>query len=706
MKDVFYQSNDKYVNQLNPVKGYLEQLTTYIQHKKNVSYEQAQAVAKQIIKDKFKDRTIKYFEREENGDRVVKDGTLMGYIRNNISNKNILVPTFTSYVNTRVKKSVLSDFIAVNVKERSIDKKAGQAAKAAGDMETFILKNNGQNVKKTRNNSLSGVFGQSSCILHNPTAHNTLTSITRTMTSMSNASNEQFVAGNRYFQTQKDVMKTVIYIATYLDLKAIKLAVEKYDLHLPSVAETVKVLKYSSDLYFDDDGYYQTKVIPFLESLTPYHLAGVCYCGDLYHIRKFNDGFMRNLVDRLITRVDDVRKMDNPMSIHKVDESILNFVHTIYFSTVKGYGKDYEKMNEASITASILKTAQNVMSVFMDMKDFFNAFFMTELFPANSFRLKNMRRRTVVLSDTDSTCFTLDEWVIWHRGGYVVDDASIALAGCLSYMVSQTIVHKLAIISRRMNVEDALLNTLAMKNEFLWAVHVPAPVSKHYFAYTLMQEGSVFKEPELEVKGVHLKNSAVPVEVVSHGKEIMEGLLKSVSDTGKLHFKEILNKVITLEKQIIESVQRGETEYLKKSKIKNKEAYSQDEMKSPYQRHQMWIDVFSPKYGDAGEPPYDVVKIPTVVVSKTALTDWLNGIGDLELRGRFNEWLTKYNKKSLPTIYLNESYVMGSGIPEEILPVIDLKRIVFDTTMQHRLILASLGMLLNENLMVHEQFSE
>lgn len=706
MKDVFFQDNSQYTNQLNPIKGYLEQLTTYIHIKKQVPYEKAKEVASKIIRDKFKDKRIKYFEREENGDRVVKDGTLMAYIRNNIKAKNILAPTFTSYMNARVKKSVLSEFIFVNVKERSIAKKAGQVAKAEGKVDIFIAKDNEQSLKKTRNNSLSGVFGQSSCVLHNPTAHNTLTSITRTMTSMSNASNEQFVAGNRYFPRPIDVMKTVVYITTYISVDMIKIVTDKYNLHLPTVDETVKVLKYSSDLYFEDDNYYKVKIIPYLEKLTPYHLAGICYCGDLYHIRKFNDGFMRQVFSELIEPVMATETMENVNIIHKVDEAILNFVHNVLYSTVKGYGKDYEKMNKEPIASSVYKTALNVMSVFTKLKDFFNTFFMTELFPANSFRLKNMRRRAVVLSDTDSTCFTLDEWVIWHRGSYVVDDKSIALAGCLTYMVSQSIVHKLAIISRRMNVEDSLLNTLAMKNEFLWAVHVPAPVSKHYFAYTLVQEGSVFKAPELEVKGVHLKNSAVPAPVVALGKTMMETILTSVTNNQKVKMNEVIGEVIALEKTIIESVKRGETLYLKKSKIKSKEAYAQDETKSPYQRHQLWMDVFAPKYGDIQLPPYDVVKIPTSVKSKTALNSWLESIGDIEFRTRFVDWLNRYNKKDLPTLYFSEAYVVGGGLPEEVLSVIDLKRIVFDMTMQHRVVLASMGILLNEDLMVHEQINE
>lgn len=705
MLDIFFKDKTEYTSQLNPVRGYVEQLTKYISVKKGISLEDAKVKAVEIIKTKFKDRSIKYFEREENGDRVVKDGTLLGYIKENIANKNILVPTFTSYMNVKVKKSILSEFIFMNVKVRAIAKKAAQKAKADDDMDLYIAKNNEQSTKKTANNSLSGVFSQEACILHNPTAHNTLTSITRTITSLSNASNEKLIAGNRYYPRAMDILNNIIYISTYTNVADVKMVVEKFNLRLPTVQETVNVLKYSSDLYLTDEHFYQNKIIPYLEKLSPYELAGICYMGDLYQLRNFNDGFMRQVLDDLTTPVDAGGvKLENPHVLHKIDEALLYFVHQIFFNKIKGFGKDYDKMNEAGIASSLLATAERVQEALTKYKDFFNVFFMSGIFPSNSFRLKNMRRRTVVLSDTDSTCFTLDEWVRWYKGKFFIDDKSIALAGCVSYITSQAIVNSLAILSKNMNIDEDLLNTLAMKNEFLWLIHVPAEVSKHYFAYTVMCEGNVYKEADMEIKGVHLKNSAIPKHIIDDAKDLMKYILSTVANNEKIKFNYVVKRIVELEEEITSSIKKGETKYLKKSKIKNKEAYSQGEMKSPYQRHQFWIDVWSPKYGDIQDPPYDVVKLPTTVRTPTHTRSWLASIEDQDLRERLAGFLIKYNKKNLPTIYLNEVYVLGNGVPKEIIDVIDTKRIIMDITLQHRVILETLGVLLHGDKLIGEQF--
>lgn len=706
MLDIFFKDKAEYNGQLNPVRGYLEQVTKYISVKKGITLEEARPIAVDFIKKHFKDRSIKYFEREENGDRVVKDGTLLGYIKENIQNKNILVPTFTSYQNVKVKKSILSEFIFMNVKVRSIAKKAAQKAKAEGDTDLFIAKNNEQNTKKTANNSLSGVFSQEACILHNPTAHNTLTSITRTITSLSNASNEKLIAGNRYYPRPIDVLNNIVYISTYTNNADVKRVVEQYGLRLPTVEETVKVLRYSSDLYLTESKrFYDKKVIPYLQKLTPYELAGICYMGDLFQLRNFNDNFMRQMIDDLTTPVDTGgAKLDDVSQIHKVDEALLYFVHQIFFNKIKGFGKDYDKMNEAGIASALLATAHKVKDALFKYKDFFNVFFMSGIFPSNSTKLKGMRRRTVVLSDTDSTCFTLDEWVKWYKGRFYIDDKTIALAGCISYITSQAIVNSLAILSKNMNVDEELLNTLAMKNEFLWMVHVPAEVSKHYFAYTVMCEGNVYKEADIEIKGVHLKNSAVPKHIIADAKEIMSYILATVANNEKIKFNYIVKRIIDLEQEITDSIRKGETKYLKKSKIKNKEAYSKDEFKSPYQRHQFWIDVWSPKYGDIQDPPYDVVKLPTIVRTPTHTRAWLESIEDVELRERLAGYLIRYNKKNMPTIYLNEIYVLGNGVPKEIIDIIDTKRIIMDITIQHRVILETLGVLLQGDKLIGEQF--
>lgn len=707
MQDIFFAPKEEYNNSLNPVQSYLQQLTFYIQNKTGWDSERSRTKAVEIVKAKFKDRAVKCFERIENGDRTVKDTTLLNYIRENLKEGNVFTPTFTTYMPTKKKKSILSEFIFVSVAKRSAAKKEAHRAKAMGDLLLADNKNNEQNNLKTYNNSMSGAFAQEACILHNPSNHSTLTSLTRTMTSMSNASNERVIAGNRYYPRPMDVFNNIVYICTNTDSAKVARAIETFGLHYPTVEETVEVLKRSSDLYFRDRNYYNSKVIPFLQNLSKEHLASICYSGDLYHLRQLNPGFVKTLLRQMAKRVDaTVEDADCIPKLQAIDENIVNFVHHIFFHDLKGKGKDYSKMAGTLIPESIYLTCLATMETLKKYQLFFNAFFMTTIMPTNSFRLKHMVRRTVVLSDTDSTCFTLDEWVKWYKDGvFHVDAETIAIGGAVSYITTQVIVNFLRILSCNLNVDAGLVDKLGMKNEFLWLAHVPAEVSKHYYAYTVLQEGTVLTKPEIEIKGVHLKNSTVPKFVIEDGKALMQGILEKVSSNQPLHFGTIAKRIVELERTIHQSVFAGESVFLKKSKINSADSYVQEADKSPFARHTFWSEVFAPKYGEVPPPPYEVVKIPTKVQSKTALNSWLASIEDLDLRARLLDWLVRNNKKDLPTIYLNDTYVKGSGIPAEILNVIDVERIILDVTIQHRVILETMGIILYKDRLVGGQFN-
>ena len=123
MLDIFFKDNKDYNNQLNPVEEYFKQLSFYISTAKGIPIDEAKLKAKEVIKKYFKDQPIKHFTRDDNGDKKVEDSTLLRYINKNIAEKNVLVPTFTAYVNAGNKKSIQSEFIFNNVKRRSLAKR-------------------------------------------------------------------------------------------------------------------------------------------------------------------------------------------------------------------------------------------------------------------------------------------------------------------------------------------------------------------------------------------------------------------------------------------------------------------------------------------------------------------------------------------------------------------------------------------------------
>lgn len=659
---------------------------------------------KESIKDKETskavDPIVKYFERQDNKDTIKTSCTLSHYLNEVKANNEVLAPTLTSYINSDEEPSLLVDFVDGNVVRRGKAKKESFKAQAEKKVDLYIIKNNEQTNMKLKNNALSGAFVTKGSILNNKTAHNTLTSTIRSVSSLGNSSNEKIIAGNRHYYNLDVTLFNVISITSSLDKEKFNAVMVKYELKYPSVQDVLDCIKYSSDLYWKNDEAFKT-ISDFVEKLDNVERAGFVYIGDLYHTRIHNDHFVRRLLTRLSERVTDMTITDPEATIRGSDEQIVNFAHQVCLSETRGIGKDYSKMSPEAVNV-LAATAVNIRKVVNGYSDFIDAMFLTNNVPASTAFIPNMIRRTVVLSDTDSTMFSVDEYVTWYFGKLIFSDEAFALAASMMFIATQCMAHTLAILSANMNVKRAKLYTLAMKPEFSFPVFAATSVAKHYYTSIMVREGNVFDKLDLEIKGVNLKNSAAPKVLIKAAQDKMNNILTKVMNNEQISIVDELKDLANVERMISESLLSGKIEYFKQSKIKNPEAYSRSPEQSPYVHHMFWNDVFEPKYGHSELPPYGVIKIPTIVHNVTAVNKWLDSIQDKELAARLSNWLAKAKKTSLPTVYLSNMYVQSFGIPDEIKSILAVKRVVLDLTNINRMVLESLGYFPKPNWLISE----
>jgi hypothetical protein len=688
----FLKPASEYKRDIDPIKHYISQ-SAYFLHKqkgKPVDYYREQ-LKKKLFDGSIAgvcNPTVTHYERGENGDRFVAKTGLYQYISSVYNSGKIIAPTFTTYLSAKEQPSLLVDFVDANVALRSKAKKESFVAKTNGDMVLFAVKDNEQNNKKTYNNSLSGSFGSKGSPFFNPTAHSTLTSTVRTESSLGNALNEKIVAGSRHYKDVPTTLNNVITLAMSVTQAFIDV-VDKYKLHIPTVEETMDCITYSTKLYWLD-GRGTDSIQNFVDKLNGYERAAVVYISDLFHIRKHNQEFVRQFLFRMSRKITNQTFEDPIKAIHSVDESFTNYAHQICQSEMKGFGKKYNELTPLAVN-TLAGTCLNIESVVNEHLDFIQALFLTDNVPASTAFIPNMMRRSVVLSDTDSTMFSVDDYVYWYFGGLHFHDEAFAVAGAVVFLATQCIAHTLAVFSANMGVDEKKLFQIAMKPEFVFPVFVQTPVSKHYFTFKTIQEGNVYKKPDFEIKGVHLKNSASPVEVIKDATGLMEKVLLDVYAGKKIKLAEVIKHVADFEKTIIKSLTSGEVIYYKRSKVKSKESYSQDEDQSNYKWYKFWKSVFEPTYGEVPPPPYSVLKVPTTVTNVTGYKAWLDKIDNPEFKAALMAWMTSRNKVDLPTLYIPMDYVLAKGMPKEALMVLDAEKIVLDLTSAYRLILGSLG---------------
>lgn len=699
----FMLAKDDYVREINPVKQACEQSAHFLAIATGLPIEECHGWLKEEMKQKtlgMQDPTVKFLERQKNGDRIELETTLLTYLKEAIERKDLIAPTLTTYLNPEVYESVLVGFVDDNVAFRSRAKKAQFAAEAAGDKETEALENTRQTNSKLSNNAVSGAHVSPSTPLFNRTAHSTLTSNCRSTSGYGNANNEKLLSGNRHYWSPDVVLNNIAAVTYITDHVKLRQVMVKYGLAYPTEEQVMECIKYSTDLYwFSPSKMLQIQFI--VSRLTPLQRAAFVYVGDMYHLMRFNQEFVRGFVGQLSKKVTGL--IDNPrQAIKEIHEDYVNLAHHICIDEARGIGKDYSKLSEQD-QSSIALTAANIAGTLHEYSDLIRALWITKNVPASMAHFPDSIRRAAITSDTDSTIFTVQDWVIWYKNGLSFDNEGIAVGATMIFLASQDIIHVLAMMSANFGIVKKRLQQIAMKNEFFFPVFVPTNVTKHYYATILCQEGNVKKHRETEIKGVHLKSSNAPKSVTKKATEMMESIMTTVYEGKKIKLIDYLNQVGDIQRNMEQSIKKGEQEFFRLAEVKSPDSYKNPES-SPYNFYELWQQAFSEKYPGAVNVPYPAIKVATNLDTATETKAWLDNMEDRKVAENIQSWMNSRNKKTLPTILIPLEMAKMHGIPTEILPVMGVRRMISDLTKIFSLILETLGFYTNEDVMIYDRY--
>lgn len=716
----FVLEKNEYKRDLDIVRHYVIQAATYLSIMTGKTIEECKNwVVTNLKKDgkfEFKDPNIVYLERLENGDRIEKRGTMLEFIQSSINDNDLIAPNFTCYTSPKINQSLLVNFIDDNVKARSAAKKAMFAAEQIGDKHTQTLKKIEQGNKKISNNSISGGHVSSSTILVNKTSHSTLTSNCRSTSGNGNANNEKMLSGNRHYWNPNIVIANIISIITRTDYSKLDRVMDKYKISYPSAQQTLECITYSTNLYWKNK-HALKRIDTLLNRMTPSQRAAFVYTGDLYHIRKHNPNLVRDFLAKLIITIDSPYDLDPLKTMDESREEFHNlaklfFPDRMQDMAIRGRSmaevmkeiKDCKKKNpdvtldelhaikDYKSLCDVSTTAKHASDVIEEYRDFIECFFVTDNVPASLAYFPTSIRRSALTSDTDSTIFTVQDWVEWFNDGQITfDKKGMSVACSMIFLAAEAITHVLARMSANFGIEEKRIHQVAMKNEYYFPVFTPTQVGKHYFAGIFAQEGNIKKELEMEIKGVHLKSSNVPKIIMKQAEEMMNEIVETVMRGEKISLREYLTKVADTEREVRRSLLAGEPTYFRKNQIKIPAAYTKSAEESPYQYHLFWNEVFAPKYGTVAEPPYTCLKVSVNLTSKNVMKQWVASISDKPLASRLEAWISKNNKTSIKSFLISEELLRRIGMPEEIKSIMDLRKTIFDISSVFYIVLETLG---------------
>jgi len=700
MENVFKKDLSEYTRLNDPVQVYIEQAATALSKKNGYSVEENKKLVKhKLSKSNIKNPEVTFLETDENGDKHVIKDSLRDYINHIRKDEIVVVPSLTTYVHPSIKKSIHANFLDTNIALRKSDKKNAFKFKQLGDNDKFIYFNTLQKTRKIFNNSLSGAYASKSTILYSASAHYSLTSTTRVVASIGNAITESIVAGNKQYKDPDVTYNFLLTIISNTDDSVIK-TIDKYSLYKPTPEEVLTVIKRSSDHYWLDE-VKESKILELLKACTHYELANILYNNDLWDMMLFNDSLVKDLIDGMADST--ILNIDNPKEIlDKADPGILNLAYHTLSYKLAGVEINFNKLDNETLVA-IASCVINTNNTLKKYNDLIRTFFMTNILPPTVGYIKDMLRDCIVLSDTDSTCGSYDQWIKWRFGDIVFNEKAVAFSAAVMTINTQVMDHYIKTFAGRMNVDKGSMDVLAMKNEYFWDVFVCTNVSKHYFANVKIQEGNVFAKSDLELKGVHLIASKASKKVRDIGVDMMLEILRTVGENKKIKLHDLATRIADLEREIIKDIENGNIDIYDLEKIKEENAYKLEAAKSPYLHHMLWEEVFSAKYGVSNQPQYMVLKIPTILDRRSRVEKFISEIEDIEIKTKLDTFLKKFKKDSLGTFRVPLTVAAGDGgIPTEILQVVDKKRVILTSLNMLYIIITSIGLYRKDNLLLSE----
>ena len=693
-----------YAVNMNPLKTYIDHMKTYVTKKFNLDEETSLRLIREAIKaNKPRDPKVVFNRKKENGDMEKVEDTLKGYLKDVIDGGHIIVPSFTVYNHPSERKSLHAEFLFINVRKRAEDKHKSFEYKQQGNKPMEDYYTTMQKIRKIFNNAVSGAYGSKGSILSNPSGHYTLTSITRSVASIGNMTTESMIAGNKYFRNAEVTINYVIALVNRTNHRAVRNVVEKYGLHIPTANEVMDMILYSTKWYWENNRK-EKKIFDFIKTLNDEERCMVMYCNDLWHFKMYNDKVMRDIIDSL-GKISTTEVENHADLVKKAPEGILNLALCICSDLLKGKKFDVGKMQGTEELTAVASTIQKIMLGMDKYWLFFKIFYTTDIMPTSIAYIRDMLRDAIVLSDTDSTCGSYDKWLEWYYGEPTFNAEAVGIANAIMTINTQVMDHHIKILAANMNIDKSMYETLKMKNEFYWSVFIATNVSKHYYAYTEIQEGNTFKESELELKGVHLIASSIKIEIKKLVHEIMKDLLNAIKNREQISLKNYIEKTIDIELGILNGIKSGNISYFKRIPIKGAKSYKQGPEQSPYQFHLLWERIFADKYGSLGEPPYTFVKVPLTMDNKSSLNGFVDSITDEDIKLKFKEYFERKGLGKYTTIRIPMDIVTRKGLPEEIVNFVNTSNIIEDSLYALYMVLETLGFYRKPGMQVYQHYN-
>lgn len=655
--------------------------------------EELTQIVRTIAQNNLKKPKAKIIKHPSPGNSELVEVDLLSHIREN-SNK-IITPCSTIYKPTDEQVAFDKQFIDMLRNNRDVAKKAMLKYKAEGRTQEAKLEDFKQSLSKILVNSIIGSNGNNQNAMYDLESFNGVTSMARHGVIMAYAYVERFLTSNFYFP---DLEHAINYIVTVKNLCPSKEVIygltEKYKLINPLPCEVADMLLEGLKYYTYNHASNQIKLNQILEAMPHHELTFIYYSRNLYNLFTANSTFWKNWIHKFTNYHSEIYDFDltinevKPEDLYKLDGDLLQVIATIYSNELKGMQIKKTPSDNPELARRLALIGHCMQKQLDETSDLLDVFLHNETCVSHIHLQRNIVRKCVAISDTDSVIFTTKHLVSWFLGGELkFSQDAYNINAIVVYLLTKSIASIIRHMSIARGATGDNIEMIEMKNEYLYPVLIKTGIGKHYAGRITVQEGNFLPTPTMDIKGVAFMSSNIPK--ISHDfvKKFLIRIQDEMIEYGNLYASDFIMMAYEYEQSIIKSLKNGEFTYFPNIAIRNKDEYKKPES-SVFVNYEFWQHVFSEKYGDINIP----TKVPIIPITPKSITDksylnWLEQENNSVYR-KMIKFTEKLNGKDITRIPLSISL---ATVPREIVPIVQIRPIVYKNMAPVQLALKSLG---------------
>lgn len=499
----------------------------------------------------------------------------------------------------------------------------------------------GQKNEKVVANSFYGASGAKTSNFFNLYTATSVTATGQSLISTTETAFESFLTNNTLFIDLNDCMcflKNIISEKCTID-----------DDFLPNISVELLMTRLKKTFFEYKEEYHYTLFL-YLMNLSQKQLNRIYFKNNLYEFSKLMK--MKNKLYKIINKVDSFRDPNKVPDIIKDD--------------------------------------------IKDLWDYYKEFVFYNYPAFNRIqRLKNDKRKTVVVVDTDSNMLNLEPWTKFldsyiiktnYKLKYRDENQLIYISiNIMCYLLTCMIKDVLAKYTKTSNIPKEYRCKINMKNEFLFSKLILSSKKKRYINSILLREGKEMRPEKPDIKGHDfVKSSTCEDSNKFFTRIVREKLLY----TDNINISDILKELEKFEKVIRKSLEKGERNFLTPKSVKELEAYK-DPFKEQGVRGIITWNYLYPDMEISLPEKVDIIKVKLTnekEIEPLKFTD--PDIYKCIQRNIFGNPEEKISKKGVQVIAVPKQI---GEIPKWIVPYIDYDTIVNDNISKFYSVLEALG---------------